>query len=146
MFYFLNLLALFHTSKLKDDSESSLTSNQFAISNKSRFGGTPRRILKSQYKHFSLKFVLRSIRPPTLRRRPPRLASFVISRRLYSIFIRPGNSSSYRAFHRFGQAKFAYGGPVLGSSQFSPLPQLAQKMTLASKVVKFDSEIIISFC
>jgi len=23
----------------------------------------------------------------------------------------------YRAFHRFGQAKFAYGGSILGSSQ-----------------------------
>ena len=50
----------------------------------------------------------------------------------------------YRAFHRFGQAKFAYGGPVLGSSQFLQLPQLPQKMKLASKVVKIDSKIIIS--
>ena len=49
----------------------------------------------------------------------------------------------YRVFHRFGQAKFAYGGPVLGSSQFLLLPQLPQKMMLASKVVKIDSKIII---
>ncbi len=28
---------------------------------------------------------------------------------------------NYRAFHRFGQAKFAYGGLVLGLSQFSLL-------------------------
>ena len=46
---------------------------------------------------------------------------------------------SYRAFDRFVQAKFAYGGPVLGLSQFSILPQLPQKMMLASKVVKFNS-------
>ena len=32
----------------------------------------------------------------------------------------------YRAFHRFGQAKFVYGGPVLGLSQFLLLPQLPQ--------------------
>ena len=50
----------------------------------------------------------------------------------------------YRAFHRFGQAKFVYGGPVLGSSQFLLLPQLPQKMRFASKVVKIDSKIIIS--
>ena len=42
--------------------------------------------------------------------------------------------------HRFVQNKFAYGGPVLGLSQFLLLPQLPQKLTLSSKVV----EIIIS--
>ena len=36
------------------------------------------------------------------------------------------------------------GGLDLGSSQFFLLPQLPQKMTLASKVVKNDSRIIIS--
>jgi len=35
-----------------------------------------------------------------------------------------------RVFHRFWQAKFAYGGSILGTSQFSLLPQLPQKMTL----------------
>ena len=50
----------------------------------------------------------------------------------------------YRAFHQFGQTKFAYGGKVLGSSQFPLLPQLPQKMTLASKVVKIDSRQVIS--
>jgi len=35
--------------------------------------------------------------------------------------------TTYRAFHRFGQAKFPDGGSVLGSSQFSVLPQLPQK-------------------
>jgi len=29
----------------------------------------------------------------------------------------------YKGFHRFGQAKFAYGGSVLGSGQFTLLPQ-----------------------
>jgi hypothetical protein len=50
----------------------------------------------------------------------------------------------YRAFHRFGQAKFAYGGLVLGSSQFAPQPQLPLKMMLGLKVVKIDRKIIIS--
>jgi len=53
---------------------------------------------------------------------------------------------SYRAFHRFGQAKIANGGLVLGSSQFSLLPQLPYKMVLDSKVVKIESKIIISLC
>jgi len=30
--------------------------------------------------------------------------------------------STYRVFHRFGKAKFADGGLVLGSSQFTQLP------------------------
>jgi hypothetical protein len=50
----------------------------------------------------------------------------------------------YSEFHRFRQAKFAFGGSILSSSQFSILPQLAQKMKLASKVVKVDSKIIVS--
>ncbi len=33
-----------------------------------------------------------------------------------------------RVFHRFGQAKFPDGGSVLGSSQFSIMPQLPLKM------------------
>jgi hypothetical protein len=49
----------------------------------------------------------------------------------------------YRAFHGFGKAKLPYGGLVLGSSQFSPLPQLPQKATLNSKVVKFNLKLII---
>jgi hypothetical protein len=32
-----------------------------------------------------------------------------------------------RAFHRFGQAKLAYGGLILGSNQFSLLSQLPLK-------------------
>ena len=34
-------------------------------------------------------------------------------------------------------------GLILGSSQFPILPQLPQKMTLASQVVKIDSKIFI---
>jgi len=47
----------------------------------------------------------------------------------------------YRAFYRFGQAKFPNGGSILGSSQFSILPQLPLKMILCLKVVKIDSKI-----
>jgi hypothetical protein len=48
----------------------------------------------------------------------------------------------YRAFHRFGQAKFAFGGSILGSSQFTPLPQLPLKTMLGLKVVKIEPKII----
>jgi hypothetical protein len=50
---------------------------------------------------------------------------------------------TYRVFHRFREAKFDNGGSILSWSQFSPLPQLPQKMKLASKVVKVDLKIII---
>jgi len=43
-------------------------------------------------------------------------------------------------FHGFGQAKFAYGGSILGSSQFTLLPQLPVKAMVDLKVVKIDSE------
>jgi len=59
-------------------------------------------------------------------------------------FVQEVDHKKYRAFRRFGQAKFAYGGLLLGSSQFSILPQLPQKMMLASKVIRIDSKIIIS--
>ena len=36
-----------------------------------------------------------------------------------------------------------YGGLILGSSRFFLLPQLPQKIQLATKVVKSDSKIII---
>jgi hypothetical protein len=39
----------------------------------------------------------------------------------------------YRAFHGFGKAKFAYGGSILGSSQFTLLPQLPLKVMLGKK-------------
>jgi len=47
---------------------------------------------------------------------------------------------TYRAFHRFGQAKFPDGGSVLGWSQFSVLPQLPPKTMLSLKEVKIDSK------
>jgi len=57
------------------------------------------------------------------------------------------DSAFYRAFHRFGQAKFLDGGLVLGSSQFSVLPQLPPKtMMLGLKVVKINSKISNSLC
>jgi len=36
----------------------------------------------------------------------------------------------YRAFHEFGEAKFAYGGSILGLSQSTQLPQRTLKPTL----------------
>jgi len=45
---------------------------------------------------------------------------------------------TYRAFHIFGQAKFAYGGSILGSSKFTLLPKLPLKTMLSLKVVKID--------
>jgi len=57
------------------------------------------------------------------------------------------NLTSKKEFHRFVQAKLVNGGLALGSSHFQLLPYLAAlKMTLASKVVKGDSDIIISLC
>jgi len=44
----------------------------------------------------------------------------------------------YRLIHGFGRAKFAYSGSILGSSQFTLLPQLPVKMMLNLKVVKND--------
>jgi hypothetical protein len=50
----------------------------------------------------------------------------------------------YSVFQGFSEAKSANGGSILSSNQFLILPQLPQKMKLASKVVKVDSKIIIS--
>jgi hypothetical protein len=47
-------------------------------------------------------------------------------------------------FHRFWQAKFAYEGSILSSSQFLLLPQRPLKTMLAIKVVKIYFKIIIS--
>ncbi len=41
----------------------------------------------------------------------------------------------------FGQAKFAFCGSILGSSQFTILPQLALKTMLSLKVVKIDTKL-----
>jgi len=52
----------------------------------------------------------------------------------------------YRAFHRFGQAKFPDGGSILGSSQSSVLPRLPSKTMLGLKEVKIDTKISNSLC
>jgi len=49
--------------------------------------------------------------------------------------------SWYRAFRRFRQAKFPDSGLILGSSQYSILPQLHPKTMLGLKEVKIDSKI-----
>jgi len=50
----------------------------------------------------------------------------------------------YRAFQGFGQAKFAYGGSILGSSQVHTA-QLPLKTLVHLKVVKIDLKLIILF-
>jgi hypothetical protein len=50
---------------------------------------------------------------------------------------------TYSVFQGFSKAKSANGGAILSSSQFLVLPQLPQKIKLASKVVKINSKIII---
>jgi hypothetical protein len=52
-------------------------------------------------------------------------------------------SLHYSVFQGFSKAKSANGGSILSLSQFLILPQLPQKIKLASKVVKVDSKIII---
>jgi hypothetical protein len=47
-------------------------------------------------------------------------------------------------FHGFGQAKFPNSGLVLGSSQFSILPQLPLKTMLILKMVKINWKISYS--
>jgi hypothetical protein len=39
------------------------------------------------------------------------------------------NCNVYSVFHEIGQAKFAYGGSILSSSQFLQLRQLPQILT-----------------
>jgi hypothetical protein len=46
----------------------------------------------------------------------------------------------YSVFHRFRQAKFAYGDSILSWSQFLPLRQPPLKTTLTIKVVKIVAE------
>jgi hypothetical protein len=49
----------------------------------------------------------------------------------------------YSVFQEFSKAKSANDGSISSLSQFLILPQLPQKIELASKVVKVDSKIII---
>ena len=60
---------------------------------------------------------------------------------MYGIFV---CVDFYRAYHRFGQAKFAYGGLILSWSQFTLLPQQTLKTRHDYKVVEIDSKIIIN--
>jgi hypothetical protein len=46
--------------------------------------------------------------------------------------------SIYRVFRGFRQAKFANGGSIFGSSQFTELPQLPLKTMLSLRMVKID--------
>jgi len=62
---------------------------------------------------------------------------------MFGLLVHLSNRFLYRAFHGFGQAKFAYGGSILGLSQFTLLSKLPLKMSLDIKVVKIDSKIII---
>jgi len=55
------------------------------------------------------------------------------------IFFMANFSLFYRAFHGFEQAKFAYGGSILGSSQFPLLSQMPLKTMLDLKVVKINN-------
>jgi len=47
-------------------------------------------------------------------------------------------NENIQSFDGFGQAKFAHGGLILGSSQFTPLPQLLLKTMLGIKGVKIN--------
>jgi hypothetical protein len=47
----------------------------------------------------------------------------------------------YSVFQGFSKAKSDNGGSILSSSQFLILPQLPQKIKLASKVVKVDNHL-----
>ncbi len=49
----------------------------------------------------------------------------------------------YSVYHRFMQAKIAYGGSILSSSQFLLLSSGPLKLTLTIKVVKIDSKTVI---
>ncbi len=51
---------------------------------------------------------------------------------------------SHSVFQAFSKAKSANSGSIFSSSQFLKLPQLPQKIKLASKLVQVDSKIIIS--
>jgi hypothetical protein len=58
-------------------------------------------------------------------------------------FLHNTRDISYIAVHRFGQAKFAESGLILGSSQFTQLLQQPLKTTLNLKKVKINFKIII---
>ncbi len=53
-------------------------------------------------------------------------------------------AQGYSVFQWFRQAKFANGGVILSSNQFSLLPKLTRKAELDLKMVKYDSKVIVS--
>ncbi len=57
----------------------------------------------------------------------------------FELFWDNWDNATYSVFQGFKQAKSANGGSILSLSQFLILPQLPQKMKLASKVVKVDA-------
>jgi hypothetical protein len=81
--------------------------------------------------HTQREYILRQ------KRRLIEIKMLLFLERLFLLFISAEEFLTYyRAFHRFGQAKFPDGGLVLGSSRFSILPQLPPKKLVISKVVK----------
>jgi hypothetical protein len=69
------------------------------------------------------------------------------SKKFWAIFTKLQNVNTYSVFQGFSKTKSANGGSIgssLSLSQFLILPQLPQKIKLASKVVKVNSKIIIS--
>jgi len=72
-----------------------------------------------------------------------RIEQFLYLDRSCYLSVKQHHEIRYIAFHRFGQAEFAYGGLILDSSQFLMLSQLPLKMMLDLNVVKIDSKIII---
>jgi hypothetical protein len=55
----------------------------------------------------------------------------------------PPNFLRRLCVYQYVQAKFAYSGSVLSSSQFALLSQLSQNLTLITKIAINDSKIII---
>ena len=54
--------------------------------------------------------------------------------------------SAYQGFEQAYLVRLTFGGQVLSSIRTSLQPRLPQKLTLASKVVKIDSTLVISLC
>ncbi len=75
--------------------------------------------------------------------KPKSKKSHISSFQYLSLFFYFHPYPSYSVFHRFRQAKFAYGSLILSLSKFLLLPQGPIKMTLDIKGVKFDLKIII---
>jgi len=77
---------------------------------------------------------------------PPEVQSPVLGQTDANSLHQVIESRTYKVFHRFGQAKFAYCGSILGSNKFTLLPQLPLKIMLNLKLVKIGTKIIILVC